>query len=59
MGDLRWVGLHFDEGPSDEEIPTAEELIRLGYAYRCDCTPERLQREREEQAERKEPVGYS
>lgn len=87
--DLRWVGLHFDEGPSDEEIPptegapqggigiggpfqpylqslrldryreVAEELVRLGYAYRCDCTPERLQKEREEQAERKEAVGYS
>ena len=87
--DLRWVGLHFDEGPSDEEIPhddeahesvagiggpfqpylqslrlpryreAAGELIRLGYAYRCDCTAERLQKEREEQAERKEAVGYS
>lgn len=87
--DLRWVGLHFDEGPSDEEIAladpgykgglgiggaskpyvqsqrlgrykeTAEELIRLGYAYRCDCTPERLAKEREEQTERKESVGYS
>ncbi|MBL8296259.1 MAG: glutamate--tRNA ligase [Bryobacterales bacterium] len=87
--DLRWVGLHFDEGPSAEEIArvdggggeglgiggpcqpyvqslraeryqeVAEELIRLGAAYRCDCTPERLQKEREEQAERKEMVGYS
>src|SRR6185503_14466517 len=37
----------------------AEELIRLGYAYRCDCTPERLQKERDEQTERKEAVGYS
>jgi glutamyl-tRNA synthetase len=37
----------------------AEELIRLGHAYRCDCTAERLQKERDEQAERKEPVGYS
>jgi glutamyl-tRNA synthetase len=37
----------------------AEELIRLGYAYRCDCTAERLQKEREGQAERKEAVGYS
>jgi glutamyl-tRNA synthetase len=87
--DLKWVGLHFDEGPSQEEISladgasegglgiggpfqpyvqslriqryreVAEQLIRLGCAYRCDCTPERLQKEREEQAERKEPVGYS
>ncbi|MBI3207823.1 MAG: glutamate--tRNA ligase [Candidatus Solibacter usitatus] len=87
--DLRWVGLHFDEGPSDEEIAKAdsaptpgtgiggpmapyvqslraaryvavsEDLIRTGFAYRCDCTPERLQQEREEQTARKEMVGYS
>ena len=37
----------------------AEELIRSGAAYRCDCTPERLQQEREEQTARKEAVGYS
>lgn len=88
--DLRWVGLHFDEGPSEEEIArvdeggsapglgiggpcqpyvqslraaryreVAEELIATGFAYRCDCTPERLQQEREEQTARKEMVGYS
>ncbi|MDX2153308.1 MAG: glutamate--tRNA ligase [Bryobacteraceae bacterium] len=87
--DLRWVGLHFDEGPSDEEIAKAdetykggsgiggpagpyvqsqrvgrykeisEELIARGFAYRCDCTPERLEKERQEQTERQEPVGYS
>lgn len=37
----------------------AEELVRKGFAYRCDCSPERLQKEREEQAARKEPPGYS
>lgn len=87
--DLSWVGLHFDEGPSDEEIAladegykggfgiggpakpyvqsqrldrykaTSEELIRLGVAYRCDCTADRLEKEREEQTARKEMVGYS
>ncbi len=87
--DLSWVGLHFDEGPSNEEIPLdangrasgmgiggpfqpytqslrlhryreiAEQLIGLGCAYRCDCTPERLQEERAEQAARKDPLGYS
>jgi glutamyl-tRNA synthetase len=87
--DLRWVGLHFDEGPSEEEIAQADEapapgtgiggpcgpyvqslrvrryaeiaedLIQRGHAYRCDCTPERLQQERDEQTLRKEPVGYS
>lgn len=87
--DLSWAGLHFDEGPSDDEISLAdsayqgglgiggpfkpyvqsqrakrykeiaEELIRLGCAYRCDCTPERLEKERQEQTERKEMIGYS
>lgn len=87
--DLKWVGLHFDEGPSDAEIAAvddsyrgglgiggphqpyvqsqraaryleiSEELIRLGVAYRCDCTSERLEKEREEQTARKEMVGYS
>lgn len=37
----------------------AEELIRLGVAYRCDCTSEMLERERNEQMARKELPGYS
>ncbi|MBX7144085.1 MAG: glutamate--tRNA ligase [Oligoflexia bacterium] len=37
----------------------AEELIRCGAAYRCDCTPEMLERERLEQMARKELPGYS
>lgn len=87
--DFRWLGLHFDEGPAEGEIPQddgddkpgigiggpfspytqslrlarykeiAEELILRGHAYRCACTPERLQKERDEQAARKEVVGYS
>jgi len=91
--DLRWVGLHFDEGPSFEEIlqadpalsevkddvkgiggsagpyvqslrvaryrEIAEQLIHGGFAYRCDCTAERLQQERDEQTMRKQAVGYS
>lgn len=40
-----------------EEI--AEKLIELGYCYRCDCTSEMLQKEREQQAARKEPPGYA
>ncbi len=63
--DLCWVGLHFDEGPYEQSarLPrykeVAEELIRTGHAYRCDCTPERLTQEREEQTARKETTGYS
>ncbi len=37
----------------------AEQLIEKGFAYRCDCTPEMLERERNEQMARKEQPGYS
>ena len=37
----------------------ADELISKGFAYRCDCTPEMLERERNEQMARKELPGYS
>lgn len=37
----------------------AEELVAKGFAYRCDCTPEMLERERNEQMARKELPGYS
>lgn len=37
----------------------AKKLIDTGYAYRCDCTPEMLEKERNEQMARKETPGYS
>jgi len=37
----------------------ADELIQKGAAYRCDCTPEMLDKERAEQMARKERPGYS
>jgi glutamyl-tRNA synthetase len=37
----------------------AELLIQKGCAYRCDCTSEMLEQERNEQMARKEPPGYS
>ncbi len=37
----------------------AEKLIASGHAYRCDCTPEMLKKEREEQMARRESPGYS
>jgi glutamyl-tRNA synthetase len=37
----------------------AEELVAKGFAYRCDCTPEMLEKERLEQMARKELPGYS
>jgi glutamyl-tRNA synthetase len=36
----------------------AEELIERGWAYRCNCPPERLERVRKRQLARKQPVMY-
>ncbi len=69
---LRWLGLHWDEGPEvggpygpyfqsqrlDLYRQVAEELIARGWAYRCYCTPERLEALRAEQRARGEPPGY-
>lgn len=37
----------------------AEKLVAGGFAYRCDCTPEMIERERLEQMARREKPGYS
>jgi glutamyl-tRNA synthetase len=37
----------------------AQQLVASGAAYRCDCTPEMLERERNEQMARRELPGYS
>lgn len=69
---LEWFGLTWDEGP-DKGGPAgpyvqsertelyqqhADQLIASDSAYRCFCTPERLQQLREDQQARKEPPGY-
>lgn len=69
---LRWLGLDWDEGPDiggpygpyvqsqrlELYREKAEELIEKGWAYRCNCTPERLERIREEQRARVETPMY-
>jgi glutamyl-tRNA synthetase len=69
---LRWLGLPWDEGPDvggpygpyvqSECRPRYQEaarrLLESGAAYRCFCTPERLQQMREAQQARKEPTRY-
>jgi glutamyl-tRNA synthetase len=69
---LRWFGLEWDEGPdiggphgpyrqserTDIYREHAEALVASGHAYRCFCTPERLQAVREEQMARKQAPGY-
>jgi len=69
---LRWLGLDWDEGPElggqygpyfqSERLEryhhAADELIAKGAAYRCYCSPERLDQVRAEQQRRKEPPRY-
>jgi glutamyl-tRNA synthetase len=70
---LRWLGLTWDEGPdiggphgpyrqSERSAiyrEHAEELVGKGAAYPCFCTPERLEKLREEQKAQKASVlGY-
>lgn len=69
---LRWLGLEWDEGPdvggpygpyrqSERKAiyqEYAERLVAMGHAYRCWCTPERLDRERRAAQARKEPYKY-
>jgi len=72
LGELRWLGLDWDEGPEvggpfgpyrqSERLQTyaqaAEKLVDGGRAYRCYCTPEELKARREQaQAEKRRP-GY-
>ncbi len=71
IGDLRWLGLDWDEGPDlgGDYAPYrqsdrlgiyrqhAERLLDEGKAYLCFCTEEDLQRDRERaQAEHRQPI---
>jgi len=69
---LRWLGLDWDEGPEvggpygpyfqSKRLHLyqeyAQKLLDMGYAYKCYCSPERLQQMREEQQRRGENIGY-
>jgi len=68
---LRWLGLEWDEGPEkdggfgpyiqserlDKYNEHAEKLLAEGNAYKCFCTPERLDQVRKEKEARKEQHG--
>lgn len=72
MEGLKWLGLGWDEGPdiggpyapyvqSERQHhyrEAAEQLLVNGHAYRCFCTPERLQQVRDDQVRRNLPPGY-
>ncbi len=55
---LAWIGTVWDEGPflQSERLPRhherAEELLAAGKAYRCFCTPEELDAQRDEAQKR-------
>ena len=69
---LRWLGLDWDEGPGANaphgpyvqserlELYTehADRLVAEGKAYRCYCTPERLDAVRKERQKARQPTGY-
>jgi glutamyl-tRNA synthetase len=61
---LQWLGLYWDEGPyfQSQRLSIYNEivhkLIEDDHAYLCYCSPERLDRMRQEQAKRKEPPKY-
>jgi len=72
LDSLRWLGLSWDEGP-DVGGPHgpyrqsergaiyrehADLLLEKGHAFRCFCTPERLNALRAEQAANQQPLGY-
>jgi glutamyl-tRNA synthetase len=69
---LRWLGLHWDEGPEvggdrgpyfqserlEHYHPVALQLVRDGYAYPCFCSHETLETMKAEQVRRGQPPGY-
>ena len=69
---MRWLGLQWDEGPEvggdfgpyfqsqrlDLYHRMVQRLIDAGHAYPCFCTPQRLERLREEQRKTGQPTRY-
>src|SRR5688500_9102894 len=72
MDGLRWLGLHYDEGPDvggphgpyrqtdrrDIYHTHAQVLVQKDAAYPCFCTPERLESVRQAQQKNKETPMY-
>ena len=73
LDDLRWLGLDWDEGPDaggsagpyrqSERLEIyrlhADRLLASGHAYRCFCTPEQLDADRQDALARGLPPKYS
>ncbi|HYQ86845.1 MAG TPA: glutamate--tRNA ligase, partial [Bacteroidota bacterium] len=72
IGTLQWAGLHYDEGPDiggafgpyvqSERLPIyrahVDQLLAEGNAYRCFCTPDRLEEMRKQQERAKMSPRY-
>ncbi len=73
LDDLKWLGLDWDEGPDkggpygpyrqsdrmDVYRATALRLVQEQKAYYCFCTPEELERERQQAVAEQKPQIYS
>ena len=64
LKDLEWLGIEWDEFYRQSERfdiyrEYAEKLLESGHAYPCFCTPEELEREREEAQRRGVAYRYS
>ncbi len=71
--DLKWLGMEWDEGPDiggpygpyrqSERFEIykryVDKLLESGHAYRCFCTPEELEAEREKAKREGRPYRYS
>jgi glutamyl-tRNA synthetase len=72
LNSLRWLGLDWDEGPEvggsygpyfqsqrlESYREAAGRLVAQGDAYRCYCSPQRLEEMRAGQISRRQPPGY-
>ena len=62
---LRWLGLDWDEGPVYQSqrdslyAKAVEQLLASGAAYRCTCSPEELEKHREEAKAAGKRMAYS
>ena len=72
LEDFRWLNMDIDEGPEvrgkygpyiqsqrlEKYKEAARQLITMGAAYKCYCSPERLEDLRAEQMKHKQSIGY-
>jgi glutamyl-tRNA synthetase len=69
---LHWLGLDWDEGPDvggphtpyhqskrkEIYLEYSQKLVNNGFAYRCFCTPQRLESVRRQQLKNKQSIKY-